>query len=806
MKLSLNWIKKYIDLPATLTMDQLSYDLTMRTVEVEGVIHQEDQYRHMVCGKILSIQAHPDADRLRILQLDVGKRNVQIVCGGKNLEEGHLVALALPGARVLWHGQGEEQVIEASQLRGVDSYGMVCGASEIGLGDLFPAKDHEILDLTEKGFSAQAGEALSKVLGLDDTILEIDNKSLTNRPDLWGHYGIARELSAIYHLPLKTLPGQDVKKSGKAYPLQVNDDRCRRFMALEYRNLDSRPSPFWMQRALQNVDVRPINAIVDITNFAMMTTGQPSHAYDAKQVGDCMIVRAAKEGEQLTLLDESECRLSPADLVVANQEEAMGLAGCMGGAKDSILPDTEEVVFEIGNFDAAMIRKTAQKFTIHTEASMRFEKGIDTQRADGTLAFANGLFHEIFPEVEEVAFADVLNQETEEKTISLSMSWLMRRLGREVTGEEVRELLKALGFRLELQEDGDEVLVHVPSWRSTGDVSLPDDILEEVARMIGYENFTLKAPQVILTAAVSQKGPTLDRRIREYLAFQCGFREIFTYPWIKDEMIEATGLDTASMLSLAQPPAPDQKYLRSSLIPGQLEAIVKNLRFFDAFRIFECTQVYEKGESHPSEERETLPAMHRELAGSIVSTDPVEAFYQMKGVLEQLGQATQSGTLDFSQEEKPSWADSNAWVNICWDGQRIGSMGLLSNRCKHQADLKFHDACVFQLDCDRLQANDSRTNHFTHLPQYPHVFQDLSVLLPEESRWDTVREAVAPMVESVAFVDEYRGEQIPEGFKSLTLRVELASREGTLTNKEIEARMQKVRQALEQVGAGIRTK
>lgn len=814
MKLSYNLLKQYVALPEDLTMEQLAYDLTMRTVEVEGTTDLAKRYERIVVGKIKTVSPHPDADRLRVVQVDLGDEGTrQIVCGGDNLIEEHYVIVTLPGSFAVWHGEGEPVEIKEAKLRGMDSYGMIAGAGEIGLETLFPTNDvHHIVDLTEEGIDKEVtlapGMPIAEALGLNDQILEIENKSITNRPDLWGHYGIARELSAIYHAELT--PMDEVEKVDvPAYPLQlVNPELCGRMLAAQYTGVDSRKAPLWMRVLLMKCEIRPINALVDMTNYVMMVYGQPTHAYDADHIEGGLLARRAEEGEALELLDGKQLTLSTEDLVIADHKKALGLAGAMGGKHDSISTQTRETVLEIANFKPETIRKTAQRFGIRTEASSRNEKGIDAQRMDPTFGLWQKLMRDIFPEARLVAFAEQQKRMTEKAEVHVTCEWLSRRLGRSLSVEEITKMLEPLGFTVSCvatkNEKEQELLVTAPTWRSTGDISLPDDILEEVARMIGYENFTLIPPQVTLTGALHQPQMDLERRIRETLAYSFGFQEILSYPWVKDEYAELCGITSQEMLRLEQPPAPNQATLRTSHVPNVIEAIVKNVRFYDAFRLFELGQVYTVGAQSPSSPDEVLPAMHRELVGAVVGNNPQELFYTVKGVLEALGQAVQTDTFTFTREERPYWADREAWLTIMVRGKAVGVMGLLSTRTKARADIKYQDACLFVVNMEKLKAFDSRTNTFTALPQYPHVFQDLSLLVREETTWKQMEEAIGDRAVSIAFVDEYRGKQIPEGHKSVTLRVELASDAGTLTAEEIHARMKEIRDVLADAGATLR--
>ncbi len=788
MKLSLNWIREYADLPANLTMDQLAYDLTMRTVEVEGAENPAEALHKVVTGTILAVEPHPNADQLRVCQVDIGTgKPSAIVCGGTNLRAGQIVVVAVPGAMVKWHGQGDPVEIKATKLRGVESQGMICAAGELGLEDLFPVTgEREIMDLT--GWEAKPGTPVAEVLGLNDFILEIDNKSLTNRPDLWGHYGIARELAAIYGVALKPLPALEVPAGIPAFPVDVRDTKhCRRYAALVCAGLQTAPSPYWLQLKIWKVGMRPINNLVDITNCIMLATGQPTHGFDRNHIDGGIVVRPAQANEKLELLDGTLIDLNGDDLLIASETIPVGLAGIMGGKHDSILPETTEMVLELANFDPLSTRRTTQRLGVRTEASVRYEKSIDTQRIDQALGVAGWLLRQVVPTARIEAFTDIYPVPTETAPIDVPLAFLNKRLGRELTPVQVAENLERLGFGTEYA-DG-VFRVQVPSWRGTGDVAVQDDILEEVARMIGYENFSFIPPQVALTGAVNQRKVSTDRAIREYLAFRCGMQEIFTYPWLDEKYIEAAGIPQAACLSLATPPSPETAYIRPSLIPGMLESIAGNVRYFTAFRCFELTQVFRAGETHPSDADETLPLQERYLAASFVGEDALTLFREAKGVLEQLPRIAQVEPIGFGQVEKPAWADSKAWLNILVGDAVIGSLGVLSLKATRLAGIKRSQAALLEVNVEKLQPLPSRQNHFEHLPQLPLVEQDLSILIADSVKWTEIEALVAKQVARCEFIGEYRGVQVPAGKKSLTFRVWLDGGEKTLTAEEIEPKM-----------------
>ena len=803
MKVSLDWIRRYVDLPRDLDLTRLSHDLTMRTVEVEDAVNPAASLNNILVGMITDIQPHPQADMLKVCLVDIGGDSPStIICGGSNIKVGLRVAVAVPGAKVRWHGEGEPVLIKTTKLRGVKSDGMICAASEMQLEDLFPAKeDHEILDMTE--FPVQAGTPVAQALGLDDIILEIDNKSLTNRPDLWCHYGIARELAAIYRLPLKPLPEFSIPEGLLEFPVTVKDpSRCRRYAALQYEGLINALSPYWLKTNLWKVGIRPISSLVDITNFVMLDVGQPTHAFDRNMVREEIIVRTARAGEKLMMLDGRELNLAEDDLMICDRSEPIALAGIMGGIKDSILPQTDNMLLEIANFEPRGVRRSATRYQIRTESANRNEKGLDTQRVEQAMAVADQLIRRLYPEARLTAFTDRYPVKTQCPEIEVSIEWLNTRLGREITAEEAQCHLNPLGFGLE--HHGQAFLVKVPTWRATGDVSQKADVLEEIARMIGYEHFDFIPPVVKLEKAVNQPGVALERAAREYLAFQCGMQEIYTYPWVNQRILDAAGIEPESCLQLSAPPSPDVASLRPSLVPAMMEAASLNLRYFEQFRMFELAQVFTPAKTHPGSPEKPLPKQSRSLTAALIGKDPRLLFRQVKGILEQLPRVVMAEALTFAQVQKPAWADAKAWLNILSGDQVIGVLGLINSQAARKADIKRAMMAVFEINMEQVLPLPSRSNQFRHLPQFPLVELDFSVLLDEAVSWTEISQALEKSVHRLEFIEEYRGKQITEGKKSIMFRVTFGSDEGTLTSLQIEEKVNVIKKKLMKLGGELR--
>ena len=792
MKVSLNWIRDYVQLPADADLKKLAYDLTMSTVEVEDAVDLSRQFDHMVVGVINTIEQHPNADKLKVCKTDIGGEVKDIVCGGSNLREGMKVAVALPGSMCKWHGEGDLVEIKKSKLRGVESYGMICGAVEIGLADLFPTKEEaHILDLSD--FDAPAGTPLADALDLNDIILEIDNKSMTNRPDLWGHYGIAREIAALYDLPMNEFPHFDRNVENTAgFHVTVEDaERCPRYLSAQIEGLYVKPAPYQMQSRIWKVGMRPINALVDITNYVMLATGQPTHAFDSDHIAGHVIVRRAGEGEKLLLLNGKELALSSDDLVIADDAGVVGLAGVMGGAKDSILPETDKVILEVANFDAKGIRRTALRYDNRTEASARYEKAIDPERCDQAFDLSMQLFTQLYPELKVTGLVDEYPEHLKQAEIDVALSWLERRLGKRLPQEEIQHKLELLGYTVSFQ--GDNMHLVVPTWRSTGDVSIQADIMEEVARMYGYENFEAEPITTTFDGAINQLDKDLERRIKEYLAIRCGMQEIFTYPWMDEQFVNAVLQSTDGILSLSTPPSPAERFVRSSLLPNLCKAVVKNERYFGEFSIFETAQVFrDENYTTPYDPREKLPSQRKNVAGAFATTDKdvTALFRKAKGVVEMMARYVHMEALTFKQTEKPVWADNVVWLNIYRSDEKVGDLALLAKKVSMACGIKNMNVMLFQLDQDSLVPLKSRTNTFTHMAEYPMTDYDISLLLDGSVQWKDVLQTVggikSELLHGASFVDEYRGKQVPAGKKSLTLRLAIGSKEKTLTSAEIE--------------------
>jgi phenylalanyl-tRNA synthetase beta chain len=805
VKLSLNWIKEYVKIPADMNISRLVYDLTMSTVEIESVVELSKKFDNMIIGVINEVLPHPNADKLKICKVDIGRNKIQeIVCGANNLSKKMKVVVALPGATVCWHGEGSPVKIGITKIRGIYSYGMICASSEIGLLDLFPfVGNAEILDLSK--FDIHAGLPVSEALNLEDIILKIDNKSLTNRPDLWGHYGIAREISAIYGFPLVDFV-PFVSSDIKNFSVKIDErSKCYRFIGVKLEGVKVKSSPFEIQSHIWRVGIRPINVLVDITNYVMLATGQPMHAFDSDNIKGRITVRNAYDSEKLLLLNGKKLSLSSKDLVASDDECVISLMGIMGGTKNSVLPTTKNVMLEIANFEAINIRRTAARYEIRTESATRFEKAIDPQRCDIALSLAMKMFKTLYPNINVTGFCDDYSKPLKKNKIVVSLSWLQKRLGKYISSAEMISKLERLGFAVKILDN--DMHVVVPTWRSTGDVSIPEDVMEEIARMYGFENFESTPVVMSFDAAINQIEIDLERKIKEYFAFRCGMREIFTYPWMNNDYAAAVLQNNKNTILLSNPPSPEEYCVRSSLLPNLCKAIVSNLRYYNKFEIFESAKVVlDQNYKSLYDSKEFLPIEHKKIAGAMVgsSTNANLLFRRVKGMLEVLSKYVHVEPILFKKLAKPVWADKTIWLNLFCEKEMIGDFALLSRKVSIDCKIKNSAVVLFELDIDLLRPYKSRSNKFDrfYLREYPFVDYDISMLFDLSVKWDEIYNCIIKnnnldsTLCDVFFVDEYRGKQIPDKKKSITIRLVIGSLKRTLISQEIEKKANSVIECL----------
>jgi len=789
MYISLNWLKDFVKIPAKISAAEISKELTNHTVEVEGFITQAEQFNKVIIGRVLEVKKHPNADRLKVALVDIKSKKLNIVCGAPNLAVGQLVPVALVGA--ILPGNFE---IKESEIRGEKSSGMICAEDELGIG-----KNHEgIIVLND---NAKIGEPFSKYLKADDIVLEVDNKSLSNRPDLLSHYGIARELGVIFDLSLKPYEKLIDKKikflSDKENKLEVkleDKEASPRYMAVKIDDLEVKESPAWLKERLIAVNQKPINNIVDLTNFVMLECGQPLHAFSSDKV-EKILVRKAHKNEHLETLDEKEINLSDEDLVISDGKKAIAIAGIMGGRDSGVKNETTSIILESANFKAAMIRKTSQKLGLRTEASSRYEKSLDPELTEVALFRFLTILKDICPNYKITSSLIDINQTNKEtKKINLNLSWLVKKIGQEISHEKVLKILKQLGFLIE-DENNDILLVTVPSWRAAKDVSTKEDLVEEVLRIYGYNNITSQLPTETLNFPEINEERLLERKIKNILSLRHGLSEVYNYSFVGEEQLKKLNIDFFNHLKLVNPLTDIQTMLRQSLVPGLVSNIKNNQAKADSLAFFEFGSVFFNSPSSLKKEASgdgVLPYQEKRL-GIAIASDDRDLLINLKGIVNNLFKNLINYELELeflTPSEMPAWADKNVVAKIKLFNEDLGVVALLSREAINNINLK-KQVAIAELNYTTLFTliSNLETKTFKELSKFPEVVRDLSFVLNEKILYNEIKTEIIKfndLIKKVELFDVYSGDKLAHDEKSLAFHVILRSDEKTLTTEEVD--------------------
>lgn len=800
MYLVKDWLLEFVSLPKTVTDEEIARRLSMATVEVEGVRRAPAQnFDHIVLGEICAIEQHPNADRLHIVKVSCGKGAPRtIVCGGSNMAVGMKVALALPGARVRWHGEGELIVLEKTAIRGVLSDGMICASAEIGLSEWYPvSSEHEILDCSSIG--KPAGTPLEKAI-LSHTIFEIDNKSLSHRPDLWGHWGMARELSALFASPFhdKKLPALP---SGSGHFLTVTveqPDLCSRYVGLVVDGVLHKPSPSWMQERLRAAGIRPISALVDITNYVMLEYGQPMHVFDYTRIagkkGAQIVVRSAHEGETIHCLDGVEYALSPDMLVIAHDRAPIAIAGVMGGEESGVGAETTTCIFEAAHFAPLSVRRTAQRLGLMSESSRRFEKDLDPEWASHAMSRALQLTAQIFPNSRVSSqVRDVYRARPAQKPLELDADFLERRLGGNIALSRAATLLRRLGFGVSAQKK--RLAIQVPSFRRK-DIAIPEDVAEEVLRLVGYDAIPSRMPRLAIRPPARDLLRSSVRQLTRIFALQFAFREIYTYAFVRPETIRACGMSLDDHIELSNPLSEERPFLCRSLIPNLLEQLERNQQNDKRHAYMEINRVFFK--------KGTFEGLSGDQSPSVLD-QPVSLAFVFSSRGEDRGFAycvdavkTALASLGWSvRRDAPAhqpFFSHHCSASLFVGDRRVGEIGLISLSTRDQVGIDV-DVVAGEVNLSALVSEPLRHPRYQKESAFPAVARDVTFTLDETKTYHDVFNMLTtahPLIASVEPLAIYRDKKIGIGKKSMSFRFVYRSFQRTLTSEEVDAAHQEV--------------
>ncbi|MBR3738295.1 MAG: phenylalanine--tRNA ligase subunit beta [Eubacterium sp.] len=766
MFLSMNWISDFVDLTG-LDKIKLINQFSLSTAEVENdIFFKGSDISGIVVAEIKSVEEHPESKKLHLLKVDIGEGElVDVVCGAPNVCVGMKTAFAKLGAKI-----GDIE-ITPRKLAGYTSNGMCCSEKEIGISD----DNSGIMEITDE---AANGTDLKDLYEIEDIIFEVDNKSLTNRPDLWGHYGIAREFAALAGRELKPLDKADLSAYSnlKKVDMKILDPLCQRYSCLQFENIKRNVSPVNMRIRLFYCGMRAINFLADLTNYLMLEIGQPMHAFDSRKVENIRI-RRFEEPFTFTTLDGVERNIDPETLMICNGETPVAIAGIMGGLDSEIVEDTTTLTLESATFDAATIRKSTVRLAHRTDSSMRYEKSLDPELTVLAIERFVKLLQEADSGVQVVsALTDEYAYHYETVNLTFDKAFVDKYTGIEISNETIIKTLTSLGF--EASEENDEFSVTVPSWRATKDVTMKADIIEEITRIYGYDNFdvhTTRSPLYPVRADAEKRD---EDRIKDLLVKRYSLHELHSYVWNYYDELKALGMENEGCIKLANASNPNIETIRMSLIPTQLCQLKTNASFSPDFGIFEI------GRAVTGMDENNLCIEKKFLGISLFSKiKPIDVLYfELREILETMVDDIKHKKISFAKKEaKHSYQHPRNLYDIICDGKAIGEIGIAHPSVSKRIDKKA--AIVFaQIDVAALSEIENASISYEEPSKFPSMEIDLSFITPVFSPIAAaIKEANSSLIKRVEVTDIYEG----EGVKSITTRITFSHPEKTLTREEV---------------------
>lgn len=809
MKISYNWLKEYVNI--NFPAEEAGRVLTETGLEVESIERVgvgTEALSGVVVGEVLQCEKHPDADRLKLTQVDLGGEVVQIVCGASNVAVGQKVLVATVGSTILPH-QGEPIKIKAAKIRGVESFGMICAEDELGLGS-----SHDGIMVLDS--SAKPGIPASDYLKLEeDFVLEI---GLTpNRSDAMGHIGVARDLKAAlnthYSEGLK-LNWPDIKHSETAnkFPLELvveDHEKCPRYLGIVINNIQVGTSPEWLQKRLRSIGITPINNVVDVTNFVLFELGTPLHAFDLKSFNRTVFVRPARPGEKLKTLDGIERELATDDLVIANENQALCLAGILGGLDSGVQNSTTDIFLESAVFNSVSIRKSAKKYAISTDASFRFERGVDPALTEYALLRTAQLIKEVAGgELTQVEQA-VGNLVIDPRELIFNLQHFYRLVGNLISVDKIKHILCELDIQI-LQEEGDNWTLLVSPYRT--DVTREVDVIEEVLRIYGYN--LIQEPEKLKMSIPYFPKPDKEKiqmKIAEFLVAK-GFYELLNNSLTKSSYVRQFGgeaLKESFQVKLLNPLSQDLDVMRQSLLFNTLEVVAYNQnRQHPDLRLFEFGSIYQKFSSGYHENKRLLIALSGRKSPEIwnASTDSFN-FFSLKGIVESLLERLGLRGLLEEKALKKSLFDDGLQLMI--NGSKIGEIGWISKEMRQHFGIK-NDVFIADIDWEMLLQEYSKDHiRFEELPKTFQVRRDFSLLLDQACRFDSIVELAKKnektLLKDVQLFDVYEGKNLDAGKKSYAVAFYFQDPNQTLKDQQVDAAMERIRSSLEkELGATLR--
>ncbi|WP_303722580.1 phenylalanine--tRNA ligase subunit beta [Malonomonas rubra] len=801
MIVTYNWLKEFVDFDYS--PQELCDRLTMAGLEVDALEEIGGGLDSVIVAKLESVEKHPDADKLTVCQVNNGNEVVQVVCGATNHKAGDLVALAQPGSVL----PGDFK-IKKSKIRGQISMGMLCSEKELALAE----DSAGILILPQ---SLLLGQPVFDALNLKDFMIEI---GLTpNRPDCLSVVGVAREVAAMCDqeliLPAPQITESAVKITDQTSVVIEDADYCPRYAARMIKGVKIGPSPDWMVRRLEAVGMRSINNVVDVTNYVMMELGHPMHAFDFKYLEEGrIVVKRAQQGEKFISLDDQEHEMIAEDLMICDGKKPVAMAGVMGGQNSEVQDDTEDILLEAAYFKPTAIRRTSKRHGLHTESSHRFERGADIDMIPVALDRAASLIAELGQGEVLAGVIDNYPQPLQIPVLTLNVGKVKTLLDVPVDRETIQVLLESIGLRVEDGENLEQLLVAVPSFRP--DLEREVDLIEEVARLYGYDRIPVTMPTGTVDATVPPQRQRVQSSLRNAIV-ACGFSEAMNYSFYGADSVEKLGLgeddQRRQQVKILNPLSEDQSVMRTSLVPSLLETVAYNLAYrSNDLRLFELRPVFLPVGENACQERLTLTAVAcgRRQPEGWAQTGELVDFYDLKGVAEELLSAVCINDVQVTVETPEPYLHPGKSCRLMHSGKSLGSIGEVHPQVLAVFDIE-QPVYLLELDVEEMLAAVGEYSQFKPLSRYPDVIRDSALLLDESIAAAQVMEVIGrtkvKYIENAVLFDLYTGKGIPEGKKSLAVRVRYRDLEKTLTENEVAKGHDKLINAIcQQLGAEIR--
>jgi len=676
--------------------------------------------------------------------------------------------------------------VKKSKIRGIESEGMFCLDSELGVSD-----DDKC---TFFNADIKPGTPITEAMDISEgAVLDIENKSITHRPDLWSHIGIAREVAAILNKNLKMPAIKDLKEDSEVdLKIEIKDkEACPRYIGVAVSGIKVGPSPSWIQKFLLSAGMRPINNIVDITNYVMLEMGQPLHAFDIRQIQDNkIIVKKALQGQKFITLDGDGRELSKDDLLINDPDKAVALAGVMGGENSEVQSDTKTIIIESANFEPVTLRKTSTRLNLRTEASARFEKGLDANLAEQAAKRAVNLVLEIIPGSKVSSkFVDINYSKQKNAKVEVDLDFLYTRIGQEIPVRKVIDILESLEFKVKKIKNN--LQVEAPSFRSTGDVSIPEDIVEEVARIYGFNNLKVTLPAIEMERPEVDEEKELERKIKEYMV-GAGFTEVYNYSFISPEDQKLFGFKDNDLIKLRNYFSIDQSIMRPSLVPNLIKNVELNLRFYSQFKIFELARVFDKnkpGRKISDKTNQYLPSQPKRLTGMIVERNFKDLFFQIKGVAESLAEEY-NFSLSFENNDH-KWAKQGQSLKVKINGKEAGHIYIYN----HDVYPVKAEVAIFDLDFKSFIEQASAIKKFKKLNEYPAVNRDIAIVVSKEITWQEIEKEIKTtdnLIKEVSFLSVFKDIKIGSDKKSMAFSITFRADDRTLESEEVDKIVEKI--------------